>query len=259
MKSGVIDFYYFTGTGNTLLVARRMADVFINNGIETNLKRIEKNSPGKINLDHAIGLAFPITCQTASPFIWNFVNSLPETSGTEVFMVDTMMMYSGAIVGPLRRVLQKKSYNTVGAKEILMPNNWYPKKVDREKNRAKSEKGLDKAADYAREIVSGKSRWIRVPVLSDGFYRMMRSNMVWDLMARTGESFQVDRNKCSECGICEDICPVGNIRIDEAYPFLSSCIQCLRCISFCPKDAISRPGKKYERYRAVNVKEIIGT
>ena len=46
MKSRIIDFYYFTGTGNTL------------------------------------GLAFPVACQSTYLLVWEFLRALPECDGT---------------------------------------------------------------------------------------------------------------------------------------------------------------------------------
>ena len=45
MVTDMIDFYYFSGTGNTLLVVEKMRDVFKKNGINVNLNRIEESKP----------------------------------------------------------------------------------------------------------------------------------------------------------------------------------------------------------------------
>jgi|NGEPerStandDraft_6_1074524.scaffolds.fasta_scaffold138666_1 flavodoxin len=45
MVTDMIDFYYFSRTGNTLLVVEKMRDVFKKNGINVNLNRIEESKP----------------------------------------------------------------------------------------------------------------------------------------------------------------------------------------------------------------------
>ena len=40
-----IDFYFFSGTGNTLLVVKKMKEVFEEDGIKVNLYRLEKTNP----------------------------------------------------------------------------------------------------------------------------------------------------------------------------------------------------------------------
>lgn len=73
IKSGEIDFYWFSGTGNTLLVANKMTEVFRSRGIEVNLFRIERSRPEHLDLGHTIGIAFPVACQSTFPLVWNFV------------------------------------------------------------------------------------------------------------------------------------------------------------------------------------------
>ena len=48
--------FVFSGTGNTLLVVKKMAEVFRENNIDVNLMRIEKASPVEINRDHELCL-----------------------------------------------------------------------------------------------------------------------------------------------------------------------------------------------------------
>ena len=128
-----IDIYFFSGTGNTLLVVRKMKEVFVKNNINVNLYRIEKSKPQEINTEHTIGLAFPVACQSTYPFVWDFIRNMPEVKGAGVFMVDTMLAYSGAIVGPVKSVLRKKGYSPIGAREILMPSNVVFKKPNEQR------------------------------------------------------------------------------------------------------------------------------
>lgn len=48
---------------------------------------------------------------------------------------------------------------------------------------------------------------------------------------------QVDRNKCTECFICQNVCPM-DIKIFQ-HPGSHDCIRCGRCIRACPQDALS--------------------
>ena len=257
MKSNVVDFYYFTGTGNTLLVAREMAKTFSGNGIEVNFHRIETSDPNEVDLSHMVGLAFPVACQSTYLLVWEFIRALPECEGTEIFMVDTLLSFSGAIVGPLKKVLKSKGYRTIGAREVCMPGNWFPKSIKQDKNSDKVARGLDKAGAFAQSIVDGNSRWRRVPILSDGFYWICSRPKTWELMAKAGEEFTVERERCNDCGICEKLCPVDNVTVDDFPSFGSSCQQCMRCISFCPSEAIFVPDKEYQLYRAVKLKDIL--
>jgi len=257
MKGDVVDFYYFTGTGNTLLVVQRIAEVLEARGKTVNLRRLECCEPAGVDTRNVIGLGFPVAGQSTYPFVWDFMRALPDSEGTEAFMVDTMYGFSGAIVGPLKKVLKAKGYEPTGATEIMMPGNWFPKKIDEEKNAKTVEKGLDKAARFAEKLADGSASWRRVPLLSDWFYRLCSRPKVWKMMAEIAAEYAVDPVKCRECEICEGLCPVGNISCAGDLPvFGDSCQQCMRCLAFCPTGAITVPGIEYEIYTAVKVRRV---
>jgi len=53
---------------------------------------------------------------------------------------------------------------------------------------------------------------------------------------------EVDSNLCSGCGVCEEICPVDAIRLDEnGRPYLKydECWYCGSCEEECPTDALT--------------------
>lgn len=259
MAPDIIDFYYFSGTGNTLLIVEAMRDIFCENNIDVNLYKIEYSNPANIVLEHTIGLAFPVAVQSTYPFIWDFMKLLPRTSGTKIFMVDTLAMFSGGVVGPTKRILASKGYVPIGAREIIMPNNLMRKKIN-ERNKARGiENGIAKAQKYAMQIIRGKSKWRRMPILSDIIYWMSICDHSWRFM-RGKIRLNAVESKCSNCGVCVELCPIGNIEMDKKIPsFGKSCQLCMRCFSFCPNDAIRINEKDYLAYRAVKVKAMLRT
>ena len=255
MKRDTIDFYFFSGTGNTLLVAREMAKVFIENNIKTNLYRLEETDPSTINLDHIIGLAFPVAVQGTFPFIWKFIKSLPKADDTPIFIVDTLAVFSGGIKGTMKRILVEKGYTTIGIKEIIMPSNLLPKKIDIEKNSRKIKRGLNKAREYALELIEDKAKW-RNTLFSALLSPLSQSMKIWRLFRRLYR-FTLDKEKCINCRLCIQLCPMENISIDSYPIFDDKCVFCMRCISFCPTEAIYIPGRKLQRYKAVEAGELL--
>ncbi|MBM4242176.1 MAG: 4Fe-4S ferredoxin [Euryarchaeota archaeon] len=255
MNLKTVDIYYFSGTGNTLLVVKKMRDVFVEKGTEVNLLKIEKSSPEDVNLEHTIGLGFPVAGFSTYPFVWEFIESLPQTKGTKIFMVDTLGGFSGGIVGPLREKLKKKGYKPIGAREIIMPPNIFYIQDD-ETCKKKIEKGLEKAQKYALEIANGTSSWGRTPVLSDIMYYISKG-LIGSWKWRSQHKwfgFKADKSKCNQCGICVDICPLNNIEMKDHPVHGYDCEFCMRCVSFCPRNAtpckFNYKGKAYRALRA---------
>ena len=248
-----IDLYYFSGTGNTYLIVERAKKIFEKHNIKVTLFRLEKSNPKNIDTSHTIGLAFPVAIQSTFPFIWNFVKELPIVENTEIFMLDTMEMFSGAVVGPMKKLLLKKGYTPIGAYEFKMPSNFLSKK---EIDNNKITKSLSKTELYITSIINGSSKWKRVPIISDLFYYLVSNKLVWKVISNY-ISPKVDKNKCISCGLCEKICPVNNIKVNNYPIFNGSCQSCMRCITYCPVNAISTRNNKKNFYKALPIQKII--
>lgn len=257
LKSDVINFYYFSGTGNTLLVVRKMKSVLEAHGKTVKLHRIETSDPTKVDISGAIGLGFTVAEQGTYLLVWDFIEAMPKAKATQVFMIDTMMKFSGGVIGPIGKRLRRKGYQTIGAKEIFMPNNFFPRKDYVEKNKRKIEKGFVRTEKYALCLLEGKTRWGRIPILSDFMGAFSRMKSTWAFF-RKFLGFHIDEDKCDKCGLCVKLCPINNITIDDYPVFDERCITCMRCISYCPQDAIlSKKFKKATHYRAVKAADLL--
>ena len=262
----IIDIYWFSGSGNTLFIAKVIAEYLKENGFEINLKQIENTNPSTVDLNRTLGLAIPVAEQGTYPFIWDFINNLPSfkksdfgedrpqpvSTKPDVFMVDTLMLYSGGIKGPVNKILKKKGFNILGAKEIIMPNNLMKIKSQPDKDKLKMEKGKLSAENYAKDLMKGQAVWKDIPLYSDIMASFSKKDSTWNVF-RNIFPLKVDNNKCTRCRLCERICPTGawsfNKEKNEMEWAKADCIYCLRCFSYCPVEAISYGKKKYIRHK----------
>ncbi len=256
MRLKTINFYYFSGTGNTFLVVEQMKQVFEENKVRVNLYRLEKTNPGDVDLNNTIGIAFPVVLQGTFPFVWDFIKSLPTGNKTPIFILDTLQSFSGGVIGPIKKIVKKKNYLPIGAKEILMPSNYLPKEINKRKNEITIRKGLKNAENYANEILNETSKWRRIAVLSEIISKNSQSKIMWKFF-RKHYRLEIDKTKCINCGLCVKLCPVNNIEINEYPEFKNLCQFCMRCIMFCPKQAIYLPKKKFVPYHAVKANELL--
>ena len=250
-----IIIYYFSGTGNTILVVEKLLEIFLKNNIKVETLKIENSNPEEIDTKETIGLAFPVAMQSTYPFIWDFINRLPKVNGTEIFMIDTLHAFSGAIVAPLKKVLIKKGYKPIGAKEVIMPSN-IRNKVNPVKDKKVIKKGLKLTEDYVYSLINKNAKWGNIPIFPHIFYYLVSRNFLWNFIRKLGSKFKINHNKCTRCRICIEICPVKNIVMSDFTEHKDKCQLCMRCVMFCPTEAIKIPFVKIQRYTSVNIDKI---
>lgn len=249
-----IDLYYFSGTGNTLLAAREMQKVFSEKGHNCTLRRIETSDPQKIDLSHAIGLAFPIAAFTTYPLVLDFINGMPAAKGTKVFALSTMGGFSLCAMGPVKRILKQKGFQPVGAKQVVMPSNLWYKKYNQDKVQKTIDKGQRTTRSFALALMAGKASWVRFPLIPDLLFPLFTSKKVWQ---STPNYVKVNAEKCTKCAQCVEMCPVGAIQINEGLVISNACQWCMRCISYCPEKALYYGKDQYQRYKPVKPEELL--
>ena len=256
MKETSVDFYFFSGTGNTLLAARAVTRGLREGGKDVRLRRLEKGFVPFRDGDTALGIAVTVAMFSTYPFAWDFLESLPDGEGRGAFLISTMGGASGGLRPAVKKLLVSKHYTPLGARDFVMPSNYNNITISLEKNREKTERMEKNAAAFADALLEGNAPWKGGNVLSPLLYRLSRRQWPWKLMSRKFH-LEVDRAKCIKCRKCARLCPAKNIRMEEYPEFLDRCVSCQRCIAFCPPAAIGVQGKNYQQYRSVEYGELV--
>lgn len=232
LENKLIRLFYFSGSGNTLLVAKQIKDEFQEYGYSCSLENMTEVAACEISSDSHIALAFPVAIQSTNILVWSFIENLPKGNNRKVFMFDTLESFSGGIVGPLKRILEKKGYQCIGAKEFKMPSSMKRTHCDESEIYRRME---HEVAEYVKQLVDGSSKWSRIPILSDIIRLLSRGKYIWKF---TSKSISLNRERCIGCGLCVKSCPVKSIFMN-GYPTIehSVCISCMRCVNYCPNNS----------------------
>jgi len=250
--------YWFSGTGNSLVIAIEMQKHLRASGCDVQLFPMETANPAAIDTAANIGLVVAVAAQGTYPLVWDFINALPVVKGTPCFLVDTLAVYSGGILGPVKNIIRRKGFSPLAAAEIIMPNNFQRRKNNLQEDMKKIENGKQKARDFCDKLVKGQGHWWDMPGYSwlmSLFYRSMRSVSV----IRKWFPFNIDPEKCTHCGICTKLCPVGNLTMQSKQQIPkqgSACFLCHRCFAYCPAHAICIGNKQALAYHALPLKEL---
>ncbi|MCL2388802.1 MAG: EFR1 family ferrodoxin [Elusimicrobia bacterium] len=241
MDSKKLSLYYFSGTGNTYLAAQKIAEVFNKNDYVSTVEPIEKADAKTINLNATIGIGFPIAGWNTYPIVTKFLQDMPEGKGTQVFLFSTMCDSAAKATAELANTLKHKGYNVLSAREFKMPNNMLLIQADA-KNKAKLEKGLSDIESFAESILSGNMLPEKSCAISKISFKI--TNFAWKLLMKSFFQkilrFKLKEKVCSKCKLCAKICPTQNIILNsDGFPkWELTCVFCLRCVSYCPQNAV---------------------
>ena len=256
MKAKKIVVAVFTGTGNSLIAANALADAFAGEGKQTAIipmERPEALENAGFDSDAALGLVVPVACFTTYPTAWRFIDALPEGNGREAFFLATMGGMGGGMQGPIGRVLRRKGYVPAGARFIKMVGNYGDTMEHGDALDAVYAHSKKQADDFCRQLLAGQGKW------DCGRLNLVATFFAW--LGRRRTSFKgfrrffhlvVDKEKCTDCGICARQCPEKAIAMrDGIAEIVGECQSCQRCIGYCPAEAFGVQGKRMRQYRAV--------
>ena len=257
LHSGAVEFFVFTGTGNSLLVAQATTEVLRHEGVSVRIRSMDQPCPKDLSVETAIGLAFPVACGSTYPAVWRFIETMPVGEGREVFAIGTSGGMPFGMQGPLRKILSTKGYKPVAAKFTTMPGNYNNKTLNVAKNAGRVGKSIFEAQSFAYGLLNGSARWKGgIPLLSSSAHWFAQTRHPWNLFYKVFP-ISVDKEKCARCKRCVNICPAGAVTLEEGYPVVARllCESCQRCVGFCPNGALHVPGKPAVPYKAMNYED----
>ncbi|MDR1515978.1 MAG: EFR1 family ferrodoxin [Synergistaceae bacterium] len=254
MRSGKIIIAVFTGTGNTLLMAEALSGELRSAGKDVSLAPMERpeifeSCLKELGNEAALGLAVPVACFSTYPTAWRFIDSLPEGRGREIFLLATMGGAGGGMEGPIRRAVTRKGYVPIGSLLVRMPGNYGNKTIDTSKNKKMESDARAEIQKYAKMLLDGSAAWGGgVPLASRLLASLAHGRKPWNLFH---SMFPIEAlaEKCTGCGLCQRICPEGNITMEGGRASLGpNCESCQRCVAFCRSGAICVPARPAARY-----------
>lgn len=264
------EVYYFSGTGNSLAVARDISDK--TSGKLIPIPSVIDEERIEIAAD-TVGIVFPVYHQ-GIPFIINrFANKIHKAEGKYIFGVCTYGDSPGISLEYLDSVIRSKGGKLDSGFAVRMPYNYitpsftlknffrsfglreisiekqqkmfgaWESRLEsvcefiRSRKKGKLEtkaKGIEKLVDTLnlRETLQRKV-WLKVAGFEgDTGLPFLKSLQLMD------HGFKCD-DKCDRCGLCSRVCPVRNIEIiDGKSVWQHHCEQCFACLQWCPKEAI---------------------
>ena len=244
--------FYFTGTGNSLYVAKRFGG---------ELYSIPQVLKGKDNIfeDEKIGIIFPTYGRSIPTIVKEFIEKITLKS-PYIFAIMTCGNNSGDGTKYFASFAKKHGIKVHYSNSIAMVGNHIPL-VDIEEQKSLN-KNIDENINQLIEDVSNNINYIKSGMIIAPIIRSAVKivNQVHPIDSPANFSVNDD---CIKCSTCIKVCPRANVSYNESKQivFGKHCESCLSCVNNCPKKAIQVKGDKSPNARFrnghVSLKEII--
>ncbi len=228
--------FYFTGTGNSLYIARQLAK---ENTELLSIPQMVKQGKYEFEADE-IGIVYPIYGHMPPNMVRRFIQKA-NLKADYLFAVLTYGNRKCNAVEIWDEVSRQagKRFDYIGT--IIMVDNWLPNFDMNEQ--MKIDKHIPENLQKITAAINGGRHW-HEPVTEEerqqhqGFMQRSGLDPEVGFLIKSEKSFTVT-DACIDCGICTYVCPRGNYELTSRGAKMSGdCEFCFACIQNCPQKAI---------------------
>lgn len=239
--------FYFTGTGNSLYLAKKLAEL-----TEDKICSIAEIMAGKAMPDEkdSIGLVFPTYAWAPPQIILDFTAKYLAKSSYSYFYAIASCAGS---CGNLMHHVEKAAKRPLDAAfSVAMPNNdiLTGDVESEEKIKEKLITATNKIEEIAKVIMERKTDVYEVTTGACPAFKSDFIAPIFHKYASSTKPFYAE-DTCIACGKCARVCPVQNIKVDKKPVWGNNCTMCSACLHICPTRSVQRgKGTKNKgRYR----------
>lgn len=238
---------YFSGTGNTKFCVDRFLKEYDGSG---NSFPIEENEILKeIESHNEIVIGYPVQYSNLPKIVRDYIVDHQHIwKGKKIFIIATMGLFSGDGAGLSARLLKNHGAVIVGGLHLKMPDSIGDVKALKrgfEKNKELVMNAEEKIHTAVYAIKSGNPPQEGLGILYHLAGLFGQRLYFWEKTKKYTDKLKIDPQKCIGCGLCGKLCPMDNITLTNGIASSGDrCTMCYRCISRCPKQAITLLGNR---------------
>lgn len=240
---------YFSGTGNTQLIAEEIKNRLVGAKHNVELVSIE-NKGALLNLNFenkVIGFGYPVykfSYPDKYDEVLAMLNELAKYN--HYFQFSTYARFDANAFYDFSSKLDKEKFKFIGSKSFKAPSCGISarKAVDDYEYESVmffEDKITHELDTFVNEISNEKmliERSIGKPI----WMSSLKKIIVKDIEITKYPRMEINADQCTMCGLCVNACPDNNLKSGQTYIEIDDevgCLHCLRCMNHCPSNAIT--------------------
>jgi len=251
--------FYFSGTGNTRWAAEQISEAvgeelfFIPDMIKQGKYEFQ------LSEDERVGVCFPVHGWRPPFIVRDFVRRLKINKSSDtcpfVFAFATCGDDVGLTFKYIKEDFAEAGLSLDSSFSMIMPESYIfpvidmidkPEKAEEKKQQGK--KSILEIIDHIKNEDRGQM------MINNSHWPVTNSKLLGGFFLKywvTDKKFRVDTDKCIHCGLCEKVCPVDNIEMQNrgdisgdadnmqpSWKHNGLCTTCFACYHHCPAHAI---------------------
>ena len=238
---------YFTATGNSLYVAKKLGGQLLS------IPQLVKAKVDEIE-DDAVGVVCPVYCGELPRMVREFLLKAKVITNYFFFVLTygmnetTARFHAGALCDEIGLRLDY-------ADAVLMVDNYLPGFEMRKQMDSVAQKDIEgQLARITDHIRQRKKQTVTVSPLKKAEMALIHRAMGKRILTPDAAKHYIVTDACIRCGVCERVCPADNVKVADTVTFGSRCEVCFACVHNCPQGAIHLKNEKSAvRFRNENV------
>ena len=234
---------YFSGTGNSKYVAKRITDALGDALVNLN-DRIKASDTSLVETGERVIIVTPTYAWRIPHIVRDWLLKTELHGAKQAWFVMTCGSEIGNANKYNRDLCAEKANSCMGTAQIVMPENYIamfkaPQADEARKIVAKAEPDIDRA------IAAIQANQPFAPTRNNLYDRFMSGpvNPIFYKFFVKANAFTAS-SACIGCGQCVKRCPMNNVTLKDGKPVWGkNCTHCMACICYCPISAIEY-GKK---------------
>ena len=229
---------YFSGTGNSEYIARRIAKATGDEILSLN-ERIRNGNAAAVRTERLVFVT--------PTYGWRIPRLVEKWIDETEFYGDELsawfIMSCGSEIGNAAkynaRLCERKGFAYMGTEQVIMPENYVAMFAVPERDEAIKivAARTGQIADAAERIANGEPFTAEPVKLIDRIYSDIVNPLFYKCFVKDSKFYVKD--SCISCGKCARECPTHSISIENGRPVWGGhCTHCMACICDCPAAAI---------------------